>query len=96
MNGKRVKAKSCARTCSMIKIKCNVGELSERPRGIPMDTRSPNIHRTVLIILLTPPYSSSFLRLPVAFTIIVILIIVAIIITNTMTSSSSSPSSPSS
>ena len=34
MNGKRVKAKSCARTCSMIRVKCKVGELSERPQGI--------------------------------------------------------------
>ena len=45
MNGKRVKATSCARTCSIITIKCNVGELSERPQGIPMDTRSPNVHK---------------------------------------------------
>ena len=45
MNGKRVKGQSCARTCSIITIKCNVGELSERPQGIPMDTRSPNVHK---------------------------------------------------
>ena len=45
MNGKRVKATSCARTCSIITIKCNVGELSERPQGIPTDTRSPNVHK---------------------------------------------------
>ena len=45
MNGKRVKGQSCARTCSIITIKCNVGELSERPQGIPMDPRSPNVHK---------------------------------------------------
>ena len=45
MNGKRVKGQSCARTCSIITIKCNVGELSELPQGIPMDTRSPNVHK---------------------------------------------------
>ena len=40
-----MKGQSCARTCSIITIKCNVGELSERPQGIPMDTRSPNVHK---------------------------------------------------
>ena len=61
MNGKRVKAKSCASTCSIITIKCNVGELSERPQGIPMDTRSPNIHKTVPA---SPPRSSVLLQFP--------------------------------
>ena len=47
MNGKRVKEKSCARTCSIITIDCNVGELPERPQGIPIDARSPNVHKPV-------------------------------------------------
>ena len=96
MNGKRVKAKSCASTCSIITIKCNVGELSERPQGIPMDTRSPNIHKTVPA---SPPRSSVLLQFPPSprtFIILCVIIIVAITITNTMTSSSSSSSSSSS
>ena len=41
--GKRVKGKSCARTCSTLTINCNVGELSERLQRIPMDMRSTQL-----------------------------------------------------
>ena len=47
MNGKRVKGKSYARTCSIIAIKCSTGELSERSQGIRMDTRPPNVHKHI-------------------------------------------------
>ena len=55
MNGKRVKVRSCARTHGIIAIECNVGELSERPREILMDTRSPNVHKHIPDYLLTTP-----------------------------------------
>ena len=47
MNGKRVKGKSCARTCSIIAIESDIGELSERSHGIRMDTRSPTVHNHI-------------------------------------------------
>ena len=49
-------------------IKCNMSEFSERQQGIPMET---------LLLLLTPPYSSSLLRLRLTL-IIFILIVVTI------------------
>ena len=80
---RRFPSKSCKRTCIMIKVTCDVGELSERPRGIPMDTRSQNIHNTVLTILLTPPHSSRVPPSPQSRS------------SSSLSSSSSSSSSPS-
>eukprot|EP00959_Pyramimonas_sp_CCMP1952_P146062 3058493-Pyramimonas_sp.AAC.1 len=56
MNGKRVKGKSCARTCSIIVIKYHIGELSERSQRIRMDTRPPNVDTHLLGY---PPHSSA-------------------------------------
>ena len=61
MNGKRVKEKSSARMRSIAMIYCNVSELSERPQGILMDTRSPNVHKPIPD---HPPRSSVYLQFP--------------------------------
>ena len=65
MNGKRVKEKSCARACSIIAIKCNISELSERSQGIRVDTRSPNVHKHIPDY---PPRSFVFLQFPPSLT----------------------------
>ena len=84
MNGKRVKAKSCARTCNIITVNCEIGELFESPREIPAATRrSPKDHTHVP----DPPHHSSVLLQfpppPLTFMIIVIIIIIITIVIST-------------
>ena len=45
MNGKRVKSKSLARTCTNIKVTCRVGALPERPQGVPGGVHYPRKFR---------------------------------------------------
>ena len=58
MNGKRVQAMSCAKTYSSITIKCDVGELSERPQGTRAPRTFTNMLLNILSLLCTPPISS--------------------------------------